>query len=83
MDFPDDRAFEKAFRVLGPDHDAIRRMLGPEAKAFVRARRRWLLRSDGRWLLMCRAGKRPSPAAYRAYVEETLEGMLAFTSGGA
>lgn len=77
IDFPDDPNFTRAFLVVGDDAQAVRRYLNPGARSFLAQRTQWMLRSNSRWLLMCRLNKRPKPEDYRAFVEEALEGRLA------
>jgi hypothetical protein len=79
IDFPDDPDFTRGFHVAGDDAQAVRWLLGPGARSFLTQRTEWMLRSNGRWLLMCRLNKRPRPRDYRAFVEEASEGMLVMT----
>jgi hypothetical protein len=79
IDFPDDPDFTRSFCVTGDDAQAVRWLLGRDVRSFLKQRTGWMLRSDGRWLLMCRLRKRPKPKDYRAFVEEASEVMLAVT----
>jgi hypothetical protein len=80
IEFPDDTEFTRYFNVTGDDAQAVRRLLGPEARSFLARRRtEWRFRSNGRWLLMCRLKKRPEPEHYRAFVGEASEAMLVMT----
>lgn len=79
IDFPDDPDFARDFNVTGDDARAVRRLLGPGARSFLKRRAEWTFRSNGRWLLMCRLNKRPGPREYRAFVEEASEGVLVMT----
>ncbi len=81
IDFPDDPDFTRGFSVTGDDAQAVRRLLGPDARSFLMRRTEWTFRSNGRWLLMCRGDKRPEPENYRAFVEEASEVMLVMTGG--
>jgi hypothetical protein len=82
IDFPDDPEFTRRFRVVGDDAEAVRRLFGPDARSFLTPRTQWMFRSDGRWLLMCRIGKRPKPGEYRAFVKEVVDGMRVMTRAG-
>lgn len=79
IDFTDDPDFTRYFNVTGDDARAVRRLLGPGARSFLTRRPEWNFRSNGRWLLMCRGGKRPEPEHYRAFVGEASEAMLVMT----
>jgi hypothetical protein len=79
IEFPDDPEFTRGFRVVGDDAQAVRRLFGPDARSFVTQRTKWMFRSDGRWLLMCRIGKRPKPKEYLAFVKEIVDGLLVMT----
>ena len=79
IDFPDDPDFTRSFCVTGDDAQAVRRLLGPAARSFLKQRTGWMFRSSGRWLLMCRLRTHLKPGDYRAFVEEASEGMLAMT----
>jgi hypothetical protein len=79
IDFPDDPDFTRGFSVTGDDAQAVRRLLGPDARSFLTQRTEWMFRSNGRWLLMCRRNERPKPRDYRAFVEEASEVMLVMT----
>lgn len=79
VDFPDDPDFTRCFLVEGDDAQAVRRLLSPDVRSFLKQRAEWMFRSNGRWLLMCRLKKRPEPRDYRAFVEEVSEGLLVMT----
>lgn len=79
IDFPDDPDLTRSFHVTGDDAQAVRRLLDPNARSFLKQHPEWMFRSNGRWLLMCRLKKRPEPEDYRAFVEEASEGMLSMT----
>ncbi|HEY9285532.1 MAG TPA: hypothetical protein VIP46_18920 [Pyrinomonadaceae bacterium] len=79
IDFPDDPDFTRSFCVTGDDAQAVRRLLGPGARSFLKQRAGWTFRSNGRWLLMCRLRQRPKPGDYRAFVEEASAAVLAMT----
>jgi hypothetical protein len=79
IDFPDDPDFTRYFNVTGDDAQAVRRLLGRDVRSFLKQRTGWMLRSNGRWLLMCRLRKHPEPKDYRAFVGEATEVMLAVT----
>jgi hypothetical protein len=79
IDFPAGPDFTRGFLVVGDDAQAVRRLLGPEARSYLTQRTGWMLRSNGRWLLMCRLNKRPDPRDYRAFVDKALEVMLVMT----
>jgi len=73
IDVPDDPEFALRYRVLGADAEAVRRVLGPAVRSFLK-QRDWKCRSTGRWLLMSWLKERPTPAEYRAFIEEASEG---------
>ena len=79
IDFADDPDFARGFCVTGDDARAVRRLLGPGARSFLKQRTGWMFRSNGRWLLMCRLRKHPKPGDYRAFVEEASEATQAMT----
>lgn len=80
IDFPDDPDFTRYFHVTGDDAQAVRRLLGPDARSFLtRQRTGWIFRSNGRWLVMYRSHKRLKPEDYRAFAEEASEVMLLMT----
>ena len=80
IDFPDDHDFTRYFNVTGGDAQAVRRLLNPDARAFLTRRRaEWTFRSNGRWLVMYRSHKRLKPEDYRSFVEGASEVMLVMT----
>ena len=79
IDFPNDPAFTQDFLVAGDEAQAVRRLLGPDARSFLMGRTEWMFRSNGRWLLMCRIKKHPESRDYRAFVDEASEGMMVMT----
>lgn len=83
IDFPDDAEFARGFCVTGDDAQAVRRLLGPAARSFLKQRSGWMLRSNGRWLLMCQLRKHPEPGDYRAFVGEASEAVLVLTGARA
>ena len=83
IDFPDDPEFTRNFHVAGDDAQAVRQFLGPDARSFLTQRTEWMLRSNGRWLLMCRLKWRPGPGDYRAFVGDVSEGLLVMTGARA
>ena len=82
IDFPDDPEFTRRFRVVGDDAGAVRLLFGPDLRSFLTQRTQWMFRSDGRWLLMCGIGERPTPGSYRQFLEQAAEGMLIMTRAG-
>ena len=79
IDFSDDADFARAFHVTGTDVEAVRRVLGPEARAVLLQRKTWQFRSNGRHLLMSWMRSRPTPAQYPAFVADAFEAMQAMT----
>lgn len=72
IDFPDDPDFTQEFCVTTSDPDGVRRFLGPQVRAFLMQRNDWMFRSNGRWLLMCRRRRLPTPEDYRAFAMEAV-----------
>jgi hypothetical protein len=80
IDFHDDPDFTRYFNVTGDDAQAVRRLFGPNARSFLTQHRtEWIFRSNGRWLVMYRSGKRLKPGDYRAFAEEASEAMQVMT----
>jgi hypothetical protein len=80
IDFPNDPNFNRTFNVTGDDPQAVRRLLGPDARSFLnQLRTEWIFHSNGRWLVMYRSNKRLKPEDYRAFAEEASETMQVMT----
>jgi len=80
IDFHDDPDFKRYFNVTGDDAQAVRWLLGPDTRSFLKDQRtEWIFRSNGRWLVMYRSGKRLKPKDYRAFAQEASEVMLVMT----
>ena len=83
IDFHDDPDFTRYFNVTDDDAQAVRRLLGPDARSFLTQQRtQWVFRSNGRWLVTYRSHKRLKPEDYRAFVEEASEVMLVMRGAG-
>jgi hypothetical protein len=80
VDFPDDPDFKRYFNVTGNDAPAVRRLLSPEVRSFLKQHRsEWIFRSNGRCLVMYRSPKRLKPEDYGAFAEEASEVMRVIT----
>lgn len=77
VDFPDDPNFTDTFRVTASNTDAVRRALGPHARAYFMQRKTWTIRSNGRWLLLAWSDNWPAVTEYTTFVNQAIAGMRA------
>lgn len=74
IDFPQDPAFAKAYRLRGDDEGAVRDFFSVGGTQFLAARPGWTVQAQGDWLLAYRKNKRVSPKGLRDFVWD-LQGL--------
>lgn len=74
IDFPQDPAFSKAYRLRGDDEAAVRDFFSVGGTQYLAARPGWTVEAQGDWLVAYRARRRVSPKRLRDFVWD-LQGL--------
>lgn len=77
VEFPEDPNFVSTFRVTASDAVAVQRALGPDARAHFMQPKAWMIRSNGRWLLLAWSDKWPTIEEYPTFANSAIAGMKA------
>lgn len=74
IDFPQDPAFSKAYRLRGDDEAAVRDFFSVGGTQYLAARPGWTVEAQGDWLAATRAKRRVPPKKLRDFVWD-LQGL--------